>query len=423
MQSGRLARPEVVITGYGVLCPLGLGGDALWDALESRRSGVSPITTFDTSGLPVHIAGQVRDFDPKQFVRPRKSLKVMARDTQFGVTVAELACQHAGLSPGAIDPDRVGVVFGADVIATELSESMGTYQACMVNGKFDFTRWGEGMQEAFPLLFLKILPNMIASHIAIAQDARGPNNTIHQGDVSSVVAIAEAVRVIERGAADVMIAGGASSRMQPFDWVRGCKTDQLSTFSGDPAAASRPFDFNRSGQVRGEGAAALVLETREHAEKRGARILARLAGSASSIQPRANGKPACGVERALQAVLRDASLDAKAVGSISAHGLGTLHEDRGEATAIAKVFGDTPVTAFKSFAGNLCAAAGAVECVAALEALARREVPVTLNYQTPDPDCPVRVVSDQPAPLEKPVIVVVNQTTSGQAAALTLSAE
>ena len=418
MQNGRLARPDVVITGCGVISPLGLGNDALWAGLAERRSGVTRISTFDTSGLPVRIAGEVRGFDPKQYVRPRKSLKVMARDTQFGVTVSELACQQAGIAPGSIAPDRMGVVFGADIIATELSESMGTYRACMVKGTFDFGRWGEGMHEAFPLLFLKILPNMIASHIAIAQDARGPNNTIHQGDVSSLVAIAEAVRVIQRGAADVMIAGGASSRMQPFDWVRGCKTDQLSTFDGDPRVASRPFEAGRSGQVRGEGAAALVLETLEHAKARGATILATIAGAASSIEPRANGRPTCGVERAIRFALRDAKMEPGQIGFVAAHGLSTRDEDRGEAAAIGRLLGHTPVTALSSFTGNLCAAAGAVETALALAALAHRQVPVTLNYDLPDVQCPVNVVSRNPEPVERPVGLVINQTTVGQAAAL-----
>jgi 3-oxoacyl-[acyl-carrier-protein] synthase II len=413
----------VVITGYGVLSPLGMGIDALWRGLAERQSGIGPISTFDTAGLPVHIAGQIKDFDPKQYVRPRKSLKVMARDTQFGVTAAELACQHAGLTPGRIDPDRAGVVFGADIIATELSESMGTYRACMVDGKFDFSRWGEGIQEAFPLLFLKILPNMIASHIAIAQDARGPNNTIHQGDVSALVAMAEAVRVIERGAADIMITGGASSRMQPFDWVRACKTEQLATEVENPVAACRPFDARRSGQVRGEGAAALVLERREHAEARGARILGRIAGSASTIEPRLNGRPTCGVERAVRFALRDAGMEPERIGFVSAHGLSTLEEDRGEAAALTRLVPDAPVTAIKSYIGNLGAAAGGVEAVAALLALEHRQIPVTLNYERPDPSCPIRLVHDQPLDVRQPTALVINQTTLGQAAAVVIAAE
>jgi 3-oxoacyl-[acyl-carrier-protein] synthase II len=418
VQNGRLARPEVVITGCGVLSPLGLGSDALWSAVTEQRSGVARISTFDTSGLPVHIAGEVREFDAKQYVRPRKSLKVMARDTQFGVTVSELACQQAGITAGSVDPDRMGVVFGADIISTELSESMGTYRACMVEGKFDFSRWGEGMHEAFPLLFLKILPNMIASHIAIAQDARGPNNTIHQGDVSSLVAIAEAVRVIQRGAADVMLTGAASSRMQPFDWIRACKANRLSTFGGDPQAASRPFDAARSGQVRGEGAAALVLESREHALARGATILASVVGAASSIEPRFNGRPACGVERAIRLALRDAQMPPEQIGFVMAHGLSTIDDDRGEAAAICRLLGKTHVTALSSYMGNLCAAAGTVQAVAAIEALAHRQVPVTLNYETPDEQCPVNVVTRRPVALEQGVCLVVNQTSVGQAAAL-----
>ncbi len=272
MYNGHPHRTEVVVTGYGVVSPIGIGAQAFWEALCAGASGIGRISTLDTSGLPVHVAGEVKDFDAKLYVRPRKSLKVMARDTQLGVAAADFACQQAGLAAGGVDPDRMGVVFGADIIATELSESMNCYRACMVDGEFEFSRFGNhGILETFPLLFLKILPNMIASHIAIAQDARGPNNTIHQGDVSSLMAIGEAVRAIERGAADVMLAGGASSRMQPLDWVRGCLTDDLASGAEHPEQVCRPFDLHRSGQVRGEGAAALVLESRRHAEARGAR--------------------------------------------------------------------------------------------------------------------------------------------------------
>jgi 3-oxoacyl-[acyl-carrier-protein] synthase II len=265
---------------------------------------------------------------------------------------------------------------------------------------------------------------MIASHVAISQDARGPNNTLHQGDVSSLLALGEAVRVIERGAADVMIAGGASSRMQPFDWVRGCLTDQLSYHDGDPAEASRPFDAWRNGQVRGEGAAAFVLESRQHALARGARVLARIAGTASSIEPRSNGKPlcGCGLGRAMRAALRDARLTPEELGHVNAHGLSTVDGDRSEAAAIRDLCGAVPVTAPKSFFGNLGAASGAVELVVSLLALEIGQVPITLNYASPDEHCPIRVVHRQPLKLDRPMALVVNQTTFGQAAAAIISA-
>jgi 3-oxoacyl-[acyl-carrier-protein] synthase II len=422
-QSRMASRTEVVITGVGVVSPIGVGHDAFWSALVAGKSGVTHFSQFDNSTLPVRIAGQVRDFDPKQYVRPRKSLKVMARDTQLGVAAAELAWQHARLEAGKVDPDRVGVVYGADKIATEMEETITCYRSCLVNGRFDFDRWGhEGMESIFPLLFLKILPNMIASHVAIAQDARAHNNTLHEADVSGLLAVTEAARVVERGWADVMIAGGASSRLQPWDWVRSCLMEDLSQRNGDPATVLRPFDAHRTGTVSGEGAAALILESRQHAEQRGAAILARVLGAGSAIEYR-NGKPLSGrgVSRAILAALADAGLSPSAVGHVSAHGLSTVAADRLEAAAIREVLKDVPVTAPKSNIGNLGAACGAVEAAAAVLSLSNGLIPHTLNYERPDPACPVNVVRRQPLAIAKPTAMLINHTAAGQAAAVVLA--
>ena len=424
VRNGQPQRTEVVITGYGVLSPIGIGNEPFWRALCDGVSGIRLLRSLDTSELPVHIGAEILDFDPKLYVRPRKSLKVMARDTQFGVAAADLACQHAGLAPGKLDPDRMGVVFGADSIATEVSESINCYRRCMVEGEFDFNLFGsKGILETYPLLFLKILPNMIASHIAIAQDARGPNNTIHQGDVSSLLAIGEAVRAIERGVADVMIAGGSSSHIQPVDWVRASLFDNLATESEHPEQACRPFDAHHCGQVRGEGAAALVLESRSHAVARGATIRARIAGTASANEPYQPGKPLTGrgLRLALQRALADAELSASEIGLICAHGSGAEALDRVEAVALHEVFGDTPVTALKSYFGNLSAAGGAVEAVACLLALEHGLVPPTLNYDTPDPACPINVVHGGPLTGPRPTAVINNLCATGQAAAVVLT--
>ena len=213
------------------------------------------------SDLPVPFGGEVADFDPKQYVRPRKSLKVMNRDIQLAFVAADLACADGGIRERRIDPERLGVLFGADMMACDLEELTNAYRACMVDGRFDFSRWGPAaMAEIFPLWMLKYLPNMPACHVGIAQDARGPNNTIVSGEVSSLAAVAEAVGVLERGQADVMIVGGSSSRIHPTVWA--CSRDlPLSRRSDDPAAACRPFDARRDGMVYGEGAAAFLLET------------------------------------------------------------------------------------------------------------------------------------------------------------------
>lgn len=412
---------EVVVTGLGVLSPIGIGREALWAALCRGQSGVGPIRSFDASALPVRIAAELRDFDPKRYVANRKQLKVMCRDAQLGVAAARLACREAGVETGKIDPDRFGVVLGADRICASLDDSEPTYRACIVEGRFDFGRWGaEGMAASFPLNFLKVLPNMIASHVSIIHDARGPNNTIHQSEASSLLAISEAMGVIQRGAADVMLAGGASSQISPFDAIRHCIMGNLSHRQDDPPAAMRPFDADRDGQVWGEGAAVFVLESRLHAEARGATIFARLLGAASACDPPA-GESGWGLRRAMQLALRQAKIDVAQLGHLNAHGLSTQEGDRIEARAIHEVTPDVPVTAPKSYFGNLGAATGAVEMAVSVLALGAGLVPGTLNYHRPDPSCPIQVIGGEPLNSAKPSALLVNRTAVGQAVALVLA--
>ncbi len=419
-----VTRPDVVITGVGTLSPLGIGREAFTASLRAGRSGIGPITLFDSSGLPVRIAGEVKDFDPKTYVTPRKSLKLMARDCQLGVAASVLACADAQVRPGSVAPDRFGVVLGADSIGSTLEISEEPYRRCVVDGQFRYERWAvEGAAVSFPLNFLKVLPNMIASHISIAHDARGPNNTIHHGDVSSLLALCEAARAIQRGAADAMLAGGASSQMNPFDWVRHCLIGRLSPSREDPQTVMRPFDLARSGQVHGEGSTVFVLERREHAEARGANIRARIAGSSSVYVP-AGG--AAGqrrsIARALAAALADAGLAPRDVGHVNAHGLSTAIDDAIEAAAIREVLGAAAVTAPKSYFGNLGAAAGATEMLASLLAIQDGSVPPTLNYRNPDPRCDVNIVRDGPLKRAVPNALLLNATFAGQATALVLSA-
>lgn len=416
---------DVVITGIGVVSPIGIGHAAYWKSLREGHSGVRPVTLFDTSAYPVHFGAEVVDFDPKALVKPRKSLKVMSREIQFGFAAADLAMADAGLEPGRVEPTRFGAVFGADMIYCELPELEGAYRRSMVDGQFDFSRWGEAaMSEMFPLWLLRNLPNMVACHVAIVQEAHGPNNTIGLGDVSSLAAIAEAVRVIERGATDVMITGGVGARLHPTTHCFRGHFDQ-SHRNDDPAAASRPFDADRDGLVNGEGAAALVIETREHAERRGANIFGRILSSSSSQEPLRDGQPLTGaaVERVIASVMRQSGLDANDLSHVNAHGLSTVADDRYEAQAINATLGDVPVTAPKSYFGHLGAGGGAMELVASILALQQREVPATLNYERPDPDCPVAVVHDEPLATNRRAAIKLSTSRLGQAAAIAIAAE
>ncbi len=415
---------DVVITGIGIVGPIGIGRSAAAEALRRGRSGIGPIRRLDPRGLPVRVAGEVIGFEPKDYVKPRKNLKVMARDAQLGVAASILARRDAGLDAEDVDPQRLGVILAADAIVNDMATTEPSFRSCTRGGRFRFERWGtEGMSACFPLNFLKVLPNMIASHVSIAHDARGPNNTIHQGDVSGLLAVIEAARVIQRGAADVVIAGGASSQMQPYDWVRHCLIGRLSPGGDDPAAVSRPFDADRDGQVRGEGAAVYVLERRDHAQRRGAVVRGRLLGWSATYQ-RQNGQPAAeaSLARAMAASLEQAGLGPDELGHLNAHGLSTVADDRIEARAIRRVLGRVPVTAPKSFFGNLGAAGGAAEMFVSLQAFADGMIPPTLNYRRADPLCRLRVVREPLLAGGPATAMTVNFNEAGQAVAVVLAA-
>ena len=425
---------EVVITGAGVVSPIGIGKQALWKSLCERRSGVAPIAAWQQTRLPARFGAEVRDFDAKQYVSPRKTLKVMCREIQMGYAAAILAVQDAGLKPTAVesgpaaavvvDPERFGIVFGEEFHYSVPEDMLEVARHCVVEGHFEYDRWGSrAMSDIFPLWLLKYLPNMTACHLAIALEARGPNNSITIGEASSLSALIESARIIARGHADVMIAGGTGSRLNLTALIhRGdCK---MSLRNDDPASASRPFDAARDGMVNGEGAGAIVLESREHATARGANILARVLGDSLTFDPPANNsvQHENGFHRVIRAALRSAELEPGQIGHVNAHGLSTQEDDRAEARAIRDCLGDVPVTAPKSFFGNLGAGGGAVETIVSLCALAAGEIPVTLNYQTPDPNCPLRLVFDEPRKLEQPTALLLNKSGSGQVAAVVIAA-
>ncbi len=417
-------RSRVVITGMGIVSPVGIGDEAVWTSLCERRSGIRNLALFHAPDLPPTVGADVADFDPKRYIRPRKSLKVMSRDIQLAFAAADLACEQAGHHASPFDPERFGVVLGGETIPCELDELAGAFRSCLDEGRFNFHLWGtKALPEMFPLWMLKYLPNMPACHIGIAQDARGPNNSITLGEVSSLLAVAEAVRVIERGHADVIVAGGASSRISPPLWVRS-GVFEFTRRRENPAGASRPFDALRDGMVGGEGAAAFVLETRERAEARGAAVLGCILGSASAFEPSPGNCVLTGsaIRAVIVKALNHAGLTPGDVGHVNAHGASTQHDDRIEARAIRATLGDVPVFAPKSFFGNLGPGGGAVEMAASVLAIQRGWIPPTLNYEHPDPECPVHVVCGEGVPMPQPTALLLNHNPQGQAAAVVLGA-
>lgn len=401
---------RVVITGLGVICPLGLTTDALWEGLLARRSGVGPLPPEAPGSLAAAFAGQARDFtghidnfgplegELKKAIR--KGLKVMCRESQMGVAAAQRAIGNASLAPGANDPERSGVVFGSDYMLTAPDEFSTAISACAAEErKFQFSRWAaNGMTQLSPLWLLKYLPNMPASHVAIYNDFRGANNSLTLREAASNLAVGEAFRVIQRGHADLMVAGATGTRVHPMKALHAAIQEELAPADQDPQRASRPFDRDRGGMVLGEGAGAIVLEEFESARARGARIYGELAGAGSSSVLDTNRVAWRGqaMANAMRSALRDAKAEPAEVGHINAHGLGTRSCDAEEAEAIGAVFGpraaSLPVVALKSYFGNLGAGSGLVELAASALAFEHGKLFPILNYETPDPACKVAAV-------------------------------
>jgi 3-oxoacyl-[acyl-carrier-protein] synthase II len=393
---------KIVVTGMGVVSPIGIGTESFFESLLAGRSSVSVRDEFSDSNLPVRLMSTVTDFEAKQYVKPRKALKIMCEPIKFGCAAASMAVEQAGLTQlitdDAVDgqfhisPNRVGTVFGTETFFADPHEVARVFRSCIVNQDYQHDRWGEfAMREIQPLWMLKYLPNMAASHISIAIDARGPSNSICQGAASGLLAVIEAASLIKRGAADVVIAGGTGSQMSLTAMLyRG--TDLLSHSVDDPATASRPFDKNRDGMVVGEGSGVVVLESAEHATARGATPLAEFAGWSRLFSSPDSIDRTSGIESSLRFAIEDAGMGTSEIGVVNASASGEIKGDAYEAQAIERVFGDTPVTAHKSNFGNLGPGTSVVELIGGLQSLQQGEIPATINYQTPDPACPVNIV-------------------------------
>jgi 3-oxoacyl-[acyl-carrier-protein] synthase II len=412
---------RAVITGVGVVTPIGQDADSFWRSLQERRSGVRPIKAFDVSGLPVRFAGEIPDFDAKNFVdkKDRRSLKMMARTIQLAVAGAQRALDDGAIDKSKLVPERFGVVFGAGLIATELPElaDAARVSANCQPGVVDLDKWGDqGIPAIQPLWMLKYLPNMLACHVSILHDARGPNNSITESDAASLLALGEAYRVLGRGQADLFLVGGAESKLNPLSMVRQCLFEPLSRRNDAPEKACRPFDRGRDGVVVGEGAGVFALEELGHAQKRGARIYAEVVGFGAAFDPRLRGD---GLARAARAALAEAGVGPEEIDHVNAHGIGSRGSDVWEARNLRAVFGGrpTPVFAAKSYIGNLGAGGGSAELAASVLGMHHGQIPATLNYEEPDPECPVAVAASARAP-DKPYFLKVSFTQMGQCAAL-----
>jgi len=423
---------RVVITGVGVICPLGSSLGDLWESLSNGRGGIGPMTALPSDAFPMSFAAEARQFEGKigdfgglekeQKKSIRKALKVMCRECQMGVAVSHLAMFDAKMVGCGCDPDRIGVSFGTDYMLTVPGEFVeGINDSLNEQGEFEFARWPiKGLQRMSPLWLLKYLPNMPASHMSIFNDFRGPNNSHTLREASPGTVISEALGMIGSGRADIMLVGTTGTRLHPMKTIHSILQEELAADPIEPGRASRPFDRDRSGMVLGEGAAAMVLEELSLAEARGAKIYGEVAGGASSAVAGKNlvARRDVAMKNAMEHALLQAGVGPDDVGHVHAHGLSTRSCDVEESLAIGQVFGDrnVPVVAAKSYFGNLGAAGGMVEIASSLLAMEHDSLFPVLNYETSDPECPVSVVVDHGM---KPgdSFINVNVTPQGQASA------
>jgi 3-oxoacyl-[acyl-carrier-protein] synthase II len=380
---------RVVVTGLGTLSPVGNTADEFWTALVQGRSGVGMITRFDTTGYPTRIAGEVRNFDPLNFV-DKKEARRLDPYLQYAIASAVLAVQDAALDTGKVDGTRFGVLIGSGIggISTLLESHRNLIE--------------KGPDRVSPFFIPMLIANMASGLVSMRFGAKGPNSAVVTACATGNHAIGDSFKIIQRADADIMIAGGSEAIIIPLTIAGFCSMKAMSTRNDEPTKAMRPFDANRDGFVAGEGAGILVLESLEHALARDARIYAEIVGygmTGDAHHMTAPDPEGDGAARAMAAAVRDAGLDVSDVGYINAHGTSTLYNDKFETIAIKRVFGDharrLAVSSTKSMTGHLLGAAGGIEAIATVLALHHGVLPPTINYETPDPDCDLDYIPNQ----------------------------
>lgn len=380
-----MSYPRAVITGLGAITPLGLTVEDYWEGLTKGRSGVGPITLFDTSSYPVKVGAEVRDFEPTDYMHIKRVDRT-GRCTQFAIAASRMAVESAGLDMSREMPERVGVMMATSGMITLIAD-LG-----------DILR-KRGPMRVDPLLISKVAASMVPAQVGLELGAKGPNGSLNSACASGSDALGTALNHLRLGHADVMICGGAETQITPVGIAITGIVGALSR-NPDPGTASRPFDLNRDGFVFGEGAGIMVLETYEHARERGAPILAELAGAGWSFDAYSETAPDAEQQAvAMRMALQDADTSPGEVDYINAHGTSTRLNDAAETRAIKMVFGERaykiPTSSNKSMIGHLACAAGAAEAVAAVLTIRNGIIPPTINYETPDPDCDLDYVPNK----------------------------
>ncbi|HOX10164.1 MAG TPA: beta-ketoacyl-ACP synthase II [Candidatus Omnitrophota bacterium] len=377
-----MERRRVVVTGLGAITPVGNSKDELWASLLAGKSGAGRITQFDPSEFDSQIACEVKDFDPSKYIANQKDIRRMDRFVQFAVGSAKMAIDDSGLDISKEDPYRIGVLVGSGIGGLKVIQDQTLI-------------WKEkGPGRLAPLLIPMLIVNMAPGQISIQFGLKGPNSCVATACATGNHSIGEALRLIQHGYADVMVSGGTEAAVVPTGVGGFCALTALSKRNSDPERASRPFDKGRDGFVIGEGCGIAILEELGHAQKRGAKIYAEVAGYGMSgdayhmTAPDPNGE---GAAMCMKLALKDGGLGLGDVSYINAHGTSTQLNDKIETLAIKKVFGELaykiPVSSTKSMTGHCLGAAGGIEFAACVMAIKEDIVPPTINYETPDPAC------------------------------------
>lgn len=386
----RERKRSVVVTGVGLVSPVGIGTEQTWSAIQQGVSGIAPITLFPTEGYACTFAGEVKNFRPEEFM-DRKDIKKTGRFIQFALAASQFAVEHARLVMERENPDRVGIYIGSGIGAFEVIEREHSKLLT------------QGPSRVSPFFITASIANLAAGQVSIRYGAKGPNLTCATACTTGAHGIGEAFRIIERGDADVMICGGSEAAVTPLSVAGFASMRALSTRNHEPSTASRPWDRDRDGFVVGEGAGVLILEEKEHALSRGATILAELVGyAANSDAFHTNAPPedGSGVQRVMELALLDAGLRPESIGYLNAHATSTPLGDRAEAIAIGHVFGEhcIPVSSTKSMTGHLLGGAGSLEAGLTVLALRDQVLPPVSNIQNIDEDIRLNLVLNHARP-------------------------
>src|SRR5712664_275879 len=380
---------RVVVTGLGAVTPVGNTADEFWSALLQGRSGVGPITKFDATDYPTRIAGEVKNFDPLDFV-DKKEARRLDPFLQYAIASAAMAVQDAALDTDRIDGSRFGVLIGSGIGG--ITTLLDTHRVLLEKGP----------DRVSPFFIPMMIVNMASGLVSMRFGAKGPNSSVVTACATGNHAIGDSFKIIQRGEADVMIAGGSEAIILPLTFAGFCQMKAMSTRNDDPARASRPFDAARDGFVCGEGGGLLVLESLDHALGRDARIYAEVVGygmTGDAYHMTAPDPEADGAARAMALAMKDAEVEPSTVSYINAHGTSTPYNDKSETMAIKRVFGEharkVAVSSTKSMTGHLLGAAGGIEAIATALAIHHGILPPTINYETPDPDCDLDYVPNQ----------------------------